>query len=56
MIVDLVLGAGHGKSDMMGEGSGERVVEEHQEGFSGLYDLTLRDIQCRAVSPGEIEL
>ena len=41
---------------MLGDGPGERVVEEDQEGLSSLCDLALRDIQCRAVSAGEIKL
>ena len=35
---------------MLADRSGERVVQEDQEGLSSLCDLALRDIQCRAVS------
>ena len=56
MIVDLVGGAGYRQPDMVADRSGERVVQEDQECLSSLCDLALRDIQCRAVSEGEIKL
>ena len=56
VIVDLVLGAGDGQPDVVGDGAGERVVDQHQEGPGRLRDLALRDVQCRAVSLREIQL
>ena len=56
MIVDLVGGAGYRQPDMLADRSGERVVQEDQECLSSLCDLALRDIQCRAVSEGEIKV